>query len=140
MPRTYIREECCFFGISLSIHPWPRAITYNIHPSSRGLSATFFYNAVISCSLKASKLARSLARSLAQHRRLLPNMPQFRTREHFTEQGLLIRTKYSSIALSVFPDACPHAITGNRLFPSATLRTWKKIFFQKFKKLTKSPH
>ena len=93
----------------------------------------FFYTAVISCSLKASKLARSLA----QHRRLLPNMPQLRTREHFTEQGLLIRTKYSSIAFSVFPDACPHAITRNRLFPSASLST---SILKKFKRLTKSPH
>lgn len=94
----------------LTVYSWPKAIRYNIHPFSRRLGRGHL-------ATMRSFRAPSSKRVFAQHRSLLLNMPPFRTREHFTEQGLLIRTKHSSNALSVFPDACPHDSTGNCVFP-----------------------
>ena len=86
------------------------------HPSVLSLtpSRQLGYSWVISCRQGSES---------AQHRSVLLNMPPFRTREHFIEQGLLIRTKCSSIAPSVFPDACPHVSTRNRVFPGQRLWT-----------------
>ena len=49
----------------------------------------------------------------AQHRSILLNMPPFHTCEQFIKQGLLLWTKCSSTAPSVFLDACPHVNTRN---------------------------
>lgn len=85
MPTRYIREEC-FFRISRSILGQRPSGTTSIYSLAASVETTW---------PQCDHFMLSLGSESAQHRSSLLNMPQFRTREHFTEQGLLIRTNYS---------------------------------------------
>ena len=85
---------------NLSRYSWPKAIRYNIHPFSRCPHRdNLASSSVISC-YRPSKFGRLCSFFL--------QISSFPTREHITEQGLLLRTDTAQLLFRSFPMPALH--------------------------------